>query len=265
MKAFGSFTFGFLLTCGLAAQLTAAPQFGRNRSGSQGSGTVCLYRDINYQGTEECFRDGDTVSTLQGLNHQVSSIRINGRMGLTVYDSTNFRGHSITFNQSMPDLGQVRLESKSWSDRIESLQVGAGNAATSGPVYGGSYPNQYPYPNPNQYPYPNQSPTQQISNGICVFDRRNYQGRSECWSSGEQLGDLARVDRWNDRIASIRVFGRTSAVAYSDIGFNGASFVIDRDMPDVGRSWNHQISSIRIGNNRAFGDSRGYGRDRRRN
>src|SRR5215510_5023494 len=104
-----------VVTLGLAAQLTAAPQFGRDR----GRGSVCVYKDINYQGVEQCFNDGDTLATLQSLDRQISSIRLNGRTSVTVYDSTNFRGHSETFTTSMPDLGQVRVDNHSWSDRIE--------------------------------------------------------------------------------------------------------------------------------------------------
>src|SRR5262249_9503993 len=154
---------------------------------------------------------------------QVSSIRIYGRASVTVYDATNFRGHSTVFTTSMPDLGQVRLDTKSWSDRIQSLQVTTGNGSygTSGnaPVYGG----------PHAVPPPNQ----QISEGVCVYERTNYQGRSQCWNAGEQLNDLARTGNWNNRISSIRVFGRTTAVAYRDIGFGGASFVVNHDMPNL--------------------------------
>src|SRR5262245_65233944 len=145
MKKLSSCVFYFLFTLGLAAQLTAAPQFGRDR----GAGSVCVYKDINYQGVEQCFNNGDTLATFQSLNNQISSIRLNGRTSVTVYDSTNFRGHSETFTTSMPDLGQVRFDNHTWSDRIESLQVGVNNNGAygtypnngpvygSGPVYGG--------------------------------------------------------------------------------------------------------------------------------
>jgi len=262
MKKLCSSVFCVLVTFGLAAQLSAEPQFGRNRNGRQGSDQVCLYKDINYQGVEQCFRDGDTVSTLQGFNHQVSSIRMNGRSSITVYDSTNFRGHSATFTTSMPDLGQVRsFENHTWSDRIESVQVGVNNGGygtypNNAPVYGGG-------PGPVYGGQSNPYPNERLREGVCVYDRPNYQGRSECWSSGERLRDLSRG--WNNRISSIRVFGRTTAVAYRDPDFRGASVVINHDIPDMRRSWNNQISSLRIENERGYENSRRFrpwGQDR---
>ena len=128
MKTFWSVTVGVLFSFGFAGQLIAVSQFGGDRGRGQGQDRVCIYKDIHYVGVEQCFNAGDTVSTLQSLNGQVSSIRIYGRASVTVYDATNFRGHTTVFTSSMPDLGQVRLDTKSWSDRIHSLQVSSGNA-----------------------------------------------------------------------------------------------------------------------------------------
>jgi hypothetical protein len=260
MKRFWSVTVGVLFSFGFAAQLIAAAQFGRDRERGQGQDRVCVYKDIQYQGVDQCFNAGDTASTLQSLNGQVSSIRIYGRASVTVYDATNFRGHTTVFTSSMPDLGQVRLDTKSWSDRIQSLQVSSGNASN------GPYGNAPVYRGRERGPFSNQ----QINEGVCVYERPNYQGRSQCWNAGEQLNDLARSGSWNNRISSIRVFGRTTAVAYRDIGFGGASFVINRDIPDLAqvsgsgvRNWDHQISSLKIDNGRENGFP-GRDRDRER-
>jgi len=254
MHTIASLTLGVLVGLSVApSSLGAAPQFGRQRGRGQGQDRVCVYKDIQYQGVEQCFRPGDTISTLQSLNGQPSSIRIYGRASVTVYDETNFSGHSTVFTSSVPDLGQIRLDSKSWSDRIRSLQVNSGNGSNgpygNPPVYGGQQSTPYP--------------AQQFREGICVYDRPNYQGRSQCWSGGETLSDLAQQGGWSDRISSIRVFGRTTAVVYRDIGFRGSSFVVDRDIPDLAqvsgqgfRNWDHQISSIQIDNGRGNGARR---------
>jgi hypothetical protein len=163
------------------------------------------------------------------------------------------------FTSSVPDLGQVRLESKSWNDRIASLQVNSGYGSNgpygNAPVYDGRQSNRYPNQN------------QQYNEGVCVYDRPNYQGRSQCWNGSESLSDLGRQGGWSDRISSIRVFGRTTAEVYRDTGFRGISFVVDRDIPDLSRisgqgfrNWDHQISSIQIENGRGYG--RGRDRDR---
>jgi len=256
MKTLQIFAIGVVFSL---TQLNAAPQSGR-RQQERGQDRVCFYKDIQYQGTEQCYRPGDEVTTLQNQRNTISSVRIYGRALVTVYDETNFNGHSMQFDSNAPDLGQVRLGgSRSWNDKIQSFRVDSGYGGYGNGGYGNS-----PYPN-QTYPYP----SQQISDGICVYEEPNYQGRSECWSNGERLNDLARTGGWSDRISSVRVFGRARAVAYRDIGFRGESLVIDRDMPDLRqvsansfRNWSHQISSIDVESNRP-GRGRGWGWGRR--
>jgi hypothetical protein len=226
-----------LFSLSLVSPLAASPQFGNNRDRGRGEDRVCLYRDIQFQGIEQCFNVGDSVRSLpSGLGGQVSSIRIYGRATITVWDDPNFRGHTTAFNSSVPDLGQIRLESKSWSDRIQSIQVGS----SGGNAFGRDRDREPP-------------PPQEISEGICVYERPGYQGRSQCWSGNEDLSDLGRLGGWSDRISSVRVFGRTSFVVYKDIGMRGASMVVNRDIPDLSRvngngfrSWDRQISSMEL-------------------
>jgi hypothetical protein len=238
MKRLSALALALLIGIALAPRSDAAPQFGRERGGDR----VCFYQDIQYQGPEMCYSPGDSIATLQSFNGRASSIRILGRAVVTVWDDTNFRGHTTVFSQSVPDLGQVRLESKSWSDRISSLQVSAGNAGFGRPG------NAVPPP-----PLPERAPAPQIREGVCVYERPNFEGRSQCWTGNEDLSDLGRTGGWSDRIASIRVFGRTSVIVYRDIGFRGASMIVNRDMPDLAqisgggvRNWYHQISSIEL-------------------
>jgi Peptidase inhibitor family I36 len=261
MKKYLGLTLAFLFSLGLASQAGAEPQFGRDR-GRREEGRVCLFKDIQFQGVQQCFNAGDSVSTLPGgLNGEVSSIRIYGRATVTVYDERNFRGHSAVFTSTMPDLGQVRLQSKSWSDRIQSIQISTDQA------YGGSR-DVRPYETYPNGTYPNQTyPNQSVQDGICVYDRPNYQGRQQCWNAGQEVSDLGRAGRWSDRIESIRFFGPTAVVAYRDIGFGGSSVVIRQDVPDLAqlsgpgyRNWDRQISSIRIEEER--GSPRRLGRRR---
>ena len=63
--------FGIVLT----PQSQAASQFGQNRGRASGD-RVCLYRDIQYQGMEQCYSIGDSVATLQGFSGRTSSIRM---------------------------------------------------------------------------------------------------------------------------------------------------------------------------------------------
>jgi hypothetical protein len=101
-----------------------------------------------------------------------------------------------------------------------------------------------------------------------VYDRRNFEGREECWNNGLDISDLGRAGNWSDRISSIRVFGRTSVVLFRDIDFRGDRITIDRDIPDLSqisgngfRNWDRQVSSFAIGNDREFpGRGRARGR-----
>src|SRR4051812_25762667 len=132
MKRLYVLVLGLLCCMTLTSELSASLQFGRDRERGRSEDRVCLYRDIQYQGIEQCFNMGDSVPALQsGLNGQVSSVRVYGRATITVWDDTNFRGHTTAFTNSVPDLARVRLDSKSWSDRIQSIQVSG-----SAPGYG---------------------------------------------------------------------------------------------------------------------------------
>ena len=261
MKTYSAFAFAVLLPVFLAPQSTAAPQFRRVGEQNQGRARVCLYKDARYQGWEQCYTEGDEVRSLGDHKAAASSIRIFGRTRVTVYDQTDFRGRTTEFTSDVPDLAlRAASGGHTWNDRIESLRVGA---------------------NYNSGPYGNNAPVfgrdrdrdrdqdQQISEGICVYDRRDFQGRSQCWGTGADLSDLGRAGNWSDRISSIRVFGRAVAVVYRDADFRGESIVVDRDIPDLAqvparsfRNWDRQISSVEIENERGF-PGRGRGRGRR--
>jgi hypothetical protein len=253
MKTFSSLALGLVIALGFVPQLSAAPQFGTRDRGSRDR--VCVYQDIHYQGWEQCYNAGDEISSLDRRNNAVSSIRIYGRARVTVYEDTEFRGRSAEFTSDVPDLGLRNLAgSKSWSDHIQSLRVAPDSYGNNG---GGNSRNAPIFGRPEP---------QQVNEGICVYDRPDYQGREQCWNAGQDLGDLARAGNWSDRISSIRVFGGAEAVLYRDIDFRGENIVIDRDTPNLSqvsarsfRNWDRQTSSIVVEgrNNRGRGRARG--------
>jgi hypothetical protein len=219
-------------------QATAAAQFGR------GDDRVCLYQDIHYEGWAECYRPGDQVPSLRDHNNNVSSIRIYGRAAIVVYDDTNFRGQSTEFASDVPDLGlRSFVGSRSWSDKIESFEVGYLNDRRS-PGFGPSRAQEQP------------------ESGICVYEDANYRGRSQCWIVGTQQNDLAKAGNWSDRISSIRVFGRATVQIFRDHGFYGDELTINQDVPDLARvgsnygNWNDSISSLKVESERGGGFGR---------
>jgi hypothetical protein len=218
----------------IVPQAQAAPQFGR------GDDRVCLYQDIHYEGWAECYRPGDQVPTLRDHNNNVSSIRIYGRATIIIYDETNFRGQSAEFVSDVPDLGLRSLVgSRSWSDKIESFEVGSFNNRRA--------------------PGLGLPRAEEPESGICVYEDSNYRGRSQCWIVGTQQNDLARAGNWSDRISSIRVFGRTTVQLFRDHGFYGEELTINQDVPDLARvgsnygNWNDNVSSLKVGSARGNG------------
>ena len=231
MKAFSVLVMGVVFSLWLVPRLDAAAQFGRGRD------RICVYQDIHYQGWEQCYGPGDEVASLDRHNNAISSIRIYGPARITVYEDTNFRGHSVEFSSDVPDLGlRIISGSKSWSDRIKSLRVSPDSAATA-------FRRDRDRDRDEEVP----------RDGICVYERADYQGRSECWNADDEVRDLARVGNWSDKISSIRVFGRTVAVFYRDIDLRGERLMVDHDIPDLAQvsmrgfgTWNDQISSLEV-------------------
>jgi hypothetical protein len=99
--------------------------------------------------------------------------------------------------------------------------------------------------------------------GACFYEDENYRGDYFCVPAGENVG--AVPDGMNDRISSIRLFGRVEVVVFRDIRFGGYStrFADNvRNLQDEG--WNDRISSLRVrgdfdsfnrpGGGRNFGD-----------
>ena len=82
--------------------------------------------------------------------------------------------------------------------------------------------------------------------GIAVYEDINYGGRSQCWDADEEEQNLQRRG-WNDRISSIRIFGRARVEVYRDADYRGQRLRLDRDAPDLGAiNWSDQISSFQV-------------------
>ena len=198
--------------------------------GERARDRVCFYRDVEFQGWEVCYRPGDELADLRDRRNEVSSIRVFGRARVVVYDLREFDGASDEFNSDVPDLTLRNMAgSRSWNDRIDSFQIESG------------------FDRPGRRGPRADRDDRFGRDGICVFDEPDFRGRSQCWEAGEEERNLNRLNAWNDRISSIRVFGRARAIVYTDAGYRGQRLRIDRDIPDL-RSvdLDDQISSIDV-------------------
>lgn len=220
--------------------VSLSAQFNRGRGGQRDQ--VCVYQDVQYQGRQRCFDSGSRVSDLNELRNNVSSVRIFGRARVELYDNRDFRGRAIELTSDVADLGRY----SSWNDRADSLQI----LPESG------------YGNGRFDPRDDRGRSDRRDNdrydprdariAVCVYENVNYQGRSQCFDSNEEIYDFTRRGNWNDRISSIRIFGAARAMFFRDIQFRGERLQVSRDIPDLGRiggrsfNWNDQISSAEI-------------------
>jgi hypothetical protein len=220
--------------------MTAVPAFaqqGRDRSegrDNRDTDRVCFYRDVEYQGPSWCYRPGDELADLRNRNNEISSIRIFGRARVVVWDQEEFMGATDEFDMDAPDLRLRAMEGRrNWNDRIDSFQVLSFNRGGRGFGVG-------------RNDRDDDRDNRPARDRICIYEDINYGGRSQCWNANEEERNL-NGRGWNDRISSIRVYGRARVEVYRDADYRGQRLRIDRDAPDLGAiNWSDQISSFQV-------------------
>ena len=81
--------------------------------------------------------------------------------------------------------------------------------------------------------------------GACFYRDANYRGDYFCASAGESF--RAVPEDMNDRISSIRIFGRAEVIVYRDVRFDGDSTRFDGNVRNLREEgWNDRVSSLRI-------------------
>jgi hypothetical protein len=136
----------------------------------------------------------------------------------------------MELDQDVPDFGRHISALRGWNGRVTSLRVGLARFVRVPPP---------------------PARGQQAQNVICVYEHIDYRGAAECFQAGEQVRDLGRRNGWNDRISSVRIFGRATAVFYQDVSFGGREIYVNQDISDLTKlriersdTWNDQISSM---------------------
>jgi hypothetical protein len=83
---------------------------------------VCIYKDDNFHGHEQCFRTGESVSDLK--NADIESIRVHGNAKAILYEERNFGGRMMEFTTDIPKLKRVpQSGSRSWHEHVGSMRV----------------------------------------------------------------------------------------------------------------------------------------------
>jgi hypothetical protein len=225
-RAIGS-SFIFLIALSLI-QILSPRLEAQNRNWSEANQPrdgVCFYMDSDYRGENFCVNSNESSRNVGPRhNDRISSIRVFGRAQVTVYDDEGFNGSRQTFSRDMPNLGD-------WNDRITSFQS-SGERQYEGRDEGqsrGQFGGRGRGPEPR--------------NGVCFYRDADYRGERFCVSSDESLGNVG--ERYNDRISSIRIFGRAEVTVYENEGFRGARRTFIRDMPNLG-NWSDRVTSFRV-------------------
>lgn len=177
---------------------------------------VCFFRDANYMGQLFCLNEGDSAWDLAqwGANDTVSSIAFYGYpFEITVYEDSNMRGRALRINSNVSNLD-------GWmNDRISSVST--------------SLNRQPPRPPPPQ-------------GSVCFYEDSYYRGNSLCLQQGEYESNFDRRG-FNDKASSIRFFGSARSVrVWVDSDGRGYEMSFDRDMPNLDRIMNDQISSAQV-------------------
>jgi hypothetical protein len=104
----------------VAGSATAQPRWGRPTAPRSGA---CFYRDANFEGDYFCAGAGEGIPVMpNGMNDQVSSVRIYGDVEVRLYQDGQFRGRSQSVTRSVRN-----LKDEGWNDRLSSAQVRGGN------------------------------------------------------------------------------------------------------------------------------------------
>ena len=231
----------FLIVVGICLIMFTLPGYAKSHKdrGDQ----VCVYTNENFHGHEQCYKPGEEVADLKHAD--ITSVRVYGRARATLYEDRDFGGRMMEFSASVPDLHHLPMSgSKSWNDHVGSLRVSSD--------YAPAKENVYIFEQPPARVYEVAPGSQVVNEGVCVYERPNFQGRFQCWSADSNVSDLSSAS-WNDKIESIRVFGHARFVGFKDPGFRGERVVFEHDVPDLrdygmhgGGDWNHEISSFEI-------------------
>jgi hypothetical protein len=100
----------------MAAPNAAAQRWGRERTPRDGA---CFYRDADFEGDYFCVASGEGLRSIpSGMNDRISSMRLFGRVDVTVYRDRNFNGRSLRLTRDVRN-----LKREGWNDTISSLDV----------------------------------------------------------------------------------------------------------------------------------------------
>lgn len=99
--------------------------------------------------------------------------------------------------------------------------------------------------------------------GVCFFKDPHFRGEYFCAGAGDSV--RAVPDDMNDRISSIRIYGRAEVTVFRDVRFSGDSSRFRGNIENLkDEGWNDRISSFRVASSSSYENDRqgrpSYGR-----
>jgi hypothetical protein len=97
-------------------------------------------------------------------------------------------------------------------------------------------------------------------NGVCFYEDAEYRGDYFCVEAGDSVSSMP--SGMNDRISSLKIFGRAEVTVFKDVRYEGHSTRFTHDVRNLGHEgWNDKVSSLEV---RGGGGHRSYSDDRHR-
>jgi hypothetical protein len=97
--------------------------------------------------------------------------------------------------------------------------------------------------------------------GVCFFRDPDFRGDYFCARAGQSVSAVPRD--MNDKVSSIRIFGRADVTVFKDVRFDGGSQRFRNNINNLkDEGWNDRISSFRVGGSSYGGGGGGQDPDR---
>lgn len=183
---------------------------------AQAQQSACaIFDDANFNGSGIALEDGRSFARLRdiGFNDRISSVQVRPGCQLRVSEDDDFGGRSQVIGQSVNYVGPDA------NDRISSVSCSCGTQQSYG-----SYAN-----------------TSIAPQACAVYADENFGGESRALYAGELMRVL---ERWNDRVSSVRVAPGCALELAEDLNFGGRREAIQADLPALGSYWNDRASSL---------------------
>lgn len=193
--------------------------YGYNDSAFAG---VTLFAGVDYSGRSEIFVDDDNRLNNNTIGDNAAlSLQLSPGCQVTVYDSYDYGGRSVTYTQSVRDITQTRFGRVG----VSSIRVDCSRATT-------------PRPPGNRVPAQRR--------GVTLYRDNDYRGRSETFYVDHP--DLRSSSVGQDSVSSLRVDPGCQVTLFRDVNFRGPATTVEYDTPSLRRTnvGNDEVSSLRI-------------------